>query len=314
MAKTASDRLTETLTYLQGVLTPAQHTEVRNKLQAMGPAMRDALSGEMSLGSVLGSPAGRPAKRALIMVTHMFLENAARKNAELTRVKALGDGAEAPLRAEILSWFTIANVTPTTVAQQAQANIGRMPNWNNQNYFAQDATRGVYNTAKTFNCYSAIVFWAFQAGAISRRYLYRYYEGKDGNAFFPTYSLPGWADVLSFAGGSALPNVDPYNGGPIPLPVGMTVYFETPAKVFGHVGLSLGGGRIISQNSVLAPPSLIAQLPPADRTEWDKMSRAVTHIVNIRDMVRIYFNGANGYARLKVSNAPFWNTIPADQL
>jgi len=31
------------------------------------------------------------------------------------------------------------------------------------------------------------------------------------------------------------------------VPVGRTVYFETPAKVFGHVALSLGDGRCISQ-------------------------------------------------------------------
>ena len=71
-----------------------------------------------------------------------------------------------------------------------------MPKWNNVNYEAATAVRGVYNPGTPFNCYNAIVFWAFQAGAISKRYLWNKLQGTNGDAFFPIYSQVGWTTLF----------------------------------------------------------------------------------------------------------------------
>ena len=69
------------------------------------------------------------------------------------------------------------------------------------------------------------------------------------------------------------------------MPAGMTVYFQTPTKVFGHVACSLGDGSVISQNSVNIGDSAINRLTGTLKVEFDKMANAVTHIVPIRDML-----------------------------
>ena len=194
------------------------------------------------------------------------------------------------------------------VAKHAKANIGKMPKWDNVNFMATDAVRGVYRADKPFNCYNGCVFWAFQAGAISKRYLWNKLQGTDGNQFFPRYSQVGWDTIIEHDNHKALIR-DTSNGGPVIVPAGRTVYFETPVKVFGHVACSLGDGNVISQNSVNIGENEMGRVDPQWKGEFTKMANAVTHIVPIRALLTHYFNPDHGYRSVQVSNGAFWDPI-----
>lgn len=307
--KTAAERLTDTKNYLTSVLMPGQYNEVFAKLQTA--TNQGAISDALSIGhNDPVTKSARRAKRALMLLALLYINDQAMRNTEVTRVKNLGEGAEQPLIDEIKSWFIIPGITEAMVASSAKTNIDRMPKWHNVNYEAPDAIRGVYRIDKPFNCYNGCVFWAFQAGAISKRYLWNKLYGKDGNTFFPIYSQVGWDTVIDYDGQKRLIK-DDSNGGEVIVPAGRTVYFETPVKVFGHVACSLGDGTVISQNSVNIGDTAIAALTPQSlKDEFNKMANAVTHIVSIRAMLTHYFNTEHGYKTLKVGSFAFWEQVP----
>jgi len=325
--KANAERLNDTKNYLSNHITPGQFNEV-NSLIATIPN-KNTLSAALSIGN--SNPFrtnARRAKRSLMLLAMLLINEQGKRTAEVARIKKLPEGAEAPLIAEIKSWFILPGVTPDVVALHAKNNIVKLPKWNNVNYEAADAVRGVYNVNKPFNCYNGCVFWAFQAGAISKRYLWNELQGKDGNAFFPTYSRVGWDTFIEWefekdaSGATKMDGngkekirvvKDDSNGGEIVVPAGMTVYFETPTKVFGHVACSLGDGKVISQNSVNIGDSALALLNGTVKNEFDKMANAVTHIVSIRDMINQYFNPRNGYQRIKISSGSFWDPIPINR-
>lgn len=308
--KDDTERLNDTTAYMQAQLSPQNYAEVMTLLAGKPVA---TVSQAISVGNAnpLNKKARR-AKRSAMLLAYLLIQDPAMRTNELQRLKALPEDSEDSLLAEVKSWFTLNAISPALVAISAETNIRRMPKWNNVNFDAAHAVRGVYHADKPFNCYNGCVFWAFQAGAISKRYLWNKLQGKDGNAFYPTYSAVGWDVLMEFAGDGTITR-DTFAGGDIIVPAGMTVYFETPAKVFGHVALSLGDGRVISQNSVLAPPSEINKLSPAEQVEFMKMAHAETHIVSIRSMVNAYFNGQNGYNRLNASLGSFWSTVQPDE-
>lgn len=306
--KTAAERLTDTKNYLSNHITPTQYNEVMNLLAAT--PNKDAISAALSIGHHNPfNSAGRRAKRCLMLLALLLIEDPAKRNGEVARVKNLPEGSEAPLIAAIKSWFTLPGITPGLVSMHAKNNIGKMAKWNNVNYDASDAVRGVYDKTKPFNCYNGCIFWAFQAGAISKRYLWNELQGKDGNTFFPTYSRVGWTTVIEYGPTRNLIK-DDSNGGEVIVPAGMTVYFETPTKVFGHVACSLGDGTVISQNSVNIGDTALGQLNGQVKIEFEKMANAETHIVSIRDMLTQYFNPDHGYRSLQISNGAFWDPIP----
>jgi len=306
--KTPAERLTDTKDYLSKQITSAQYMEVMNLLQASPNQM--AIADALSIGHANPlNTAGRRAKRCLMLLAILFIEDATKRNDEVNRLKNLPEGAEGPLNAEIKSWFTLPGVTADMVAVMAKANIARMPKWNNVNFEARDAVRGVYHADKPFNCYNACVFWAFQAGAISKRYLWNKLQGTDGNQFFPTYSQVGWTKLIEYDSTKKLIK-DDSKGGAVVVPAGITVYFQTPTKVFGHVACSLGDGSVISQNSVNIGDTAINKLTGNLKVEFEKMANAITHIVPIRDMLTQYFNPDHGYQSLQITNGNFWDPIP----
>ncbi|MGH9625285.1 MAG: hypothetical protein ACRD6B_20185 [Bryobacteraceae bacterium] len=308
--KTDADRLSDTKNYLSTHITPAQYNEVMNLITAsptrLGP---NALS--IGHSNPINSP-GRRAKRCLMLLALLLIEDAAMRTNEVARIKNLPEGSEQPLVAEIKSWFTIPGVTGGMVAMNAKNNILRMAKWNNVNYEAQDAVRGVYNVNKPFNCYNGCVFWAFQAGAISKRYMWNKLQGTNGNQFFPIYSRVGWDTIIQYGSDMKLIK-DDSNGGEVIVEAGRTVYFETPSKVFGHVACSLGDGTVISQNSVNIGDTALAALNPSLRVEFEKMANAVTHIVSIRELIKEYFNPAHGYRSVQITQGFFWDPIPVNE-
>jgi hypothetical protein len=281
-----TDRITDTLDYLRTKVTAPQFNEI-DALVNVTPN-KPALSNDLSIGNKnpFRKP-GRRAKRCLMLLARLLIEDQNHRTQEIARCKSLPENSEAPLVA-----------------------IGKMAKWNNYNYYPEDAVRGVYKQDKEFNCYSACVFWAFQAGAISRRYLWNKSNYKNGIDFFPVFSQVGWDTVIKYSGGNLIK--DDYQGGEIMIPAGLTVYFETPTKVFGHIACSLGDGSVISQNSVL-PAAGLANLDPLWAEEVHKMTVARTHIISIRYMMALHYNHNYGYPKLKVLNNAFWMPIAANK-
>jgi hypothetical protein len=304
MAKTGDQRIDDTVDYLRTKLTPGRMSEVDRKLAMV--ANKAALGNTLAIGHSGSGATARHAKRALMLLATLFITDPGKRATAVNHAKTLPEGAEAPLLQEIDSWFIAPGVDVATVAREAVANIARMPSWFNGDYDAALAVRGVYNPGQPFNCYNAIIFWAFQAGAISKRFLWNKLYGNSGNVFFPTYSRVGWTTLYDHEN-----NIDTIGAGPVNIPVGRTVYFETPAKVFGHVAMSLGNGMCISQNSVMDFDP--AAMNGATGAEWTKMANARPHILPIREMLTWKFKPDHGYPRLKQSNGAFWEPFPIDE-
>ena len=307
--KTRDERMSDTLAYLKTKISPAQYQEIERLVPQKDTTAFDQLSDDLSIGNVNPFRASaRRAKRSLMLLASLFIEDAGLRRNEVKRVHDLPDTHESDRVAEIKSWFIVEGVTDDAVATLARRNIDRMPNWNNVNVEAAQTVRGVYNKTHTFNCYNACVFWAFQAGAISKRFLWNKLQGKDGNTFFPIYSRIGWTTILEKRGKPPVVVTDRSVAGDFIVPAGLTVYFETPSKVFGHVALSLGDGTVISQNSVI--PARMDLVAPEYQVEVDKMTRAITHIISIRQLVDIHFHIENAYPRVKITRDPFYDAFP----
>jgi hypothetical protein len=307
--KTDAERLTDTLNYLQNIVLPPQFNEIQNLLRAT--PNQAAISQALSIGH--NNPfntADRRAKRVLMLLALLLINDPVLRTAEVARIKNLPEGSERPLIDEIKSWFNIPGIDAAYVANQAKTNIGRMPKWNNVNFEPEDAIRGVYKVDRPFNCYNACVFWAFQAGAISKRFLFNYLKDKNGNDFFPIYSRVGWATIVEYNGTTLVKDIS--NGGEVIMPAGVTVYFETPSKVFGHVACSLGDGTVISQNSVI-PAIGLQNLDPHWAAEVHKMTKAITHIISIRYLMALHFHPTNAYPKVKVTNGAFWEAFPLNE-
>ena len=319
--KTANERLDEALLYIFQNLSAANSAEVMQSTIALTSAQQKALGESLSLGSTGSSRQRtierkeRNAKRALLLVTTLFLENIAYRRAELERIKALPENVEGTFLDEINSWFTIPHVTPSMVADKAVAQIAHMPNWQNVNINPSLIVRGKYvkGVLHEFNCYNAVVFWAFQAGAISRRFIWNKIHGKDGNAFFPIFSACGWSTDIEYSyPGAGRPPLEVKHDFKDTdnwiIPKGMAVYYVTPHKLFGHVALSLGDGKIISQNAVI--PANGGAVLPEYRNAVDQMNRAITHIISIKHFWDIHYNPANGYNKLQHTTTAFWLAHP----
>ncbi|CAH0351062.1 hypothetical protein [Aquabacterium sp. CECT 9606] len=314
--KTKDERLTDTLDYVKANLSTVDWQEMVDEVNKLSANQQSTIGGMLSLGAT-GSSADRTtnreprrAKRALMLATRLFLTDPAFLAIELARVKVLPETSEPDLLAEMRSWFTIPGVTPGMVADDALANIASMPNWQNVNVPPSLAVRGQYKqgAAYEFNCYNAVVFWAFQAGAISRRFLFNKLHGQDGNHFFPVFSSCGWLTDIEYKLATPPELVtNKFGTGKWIVPKGMAVYFVTPHKVFGHVALSLGDGRIISQNAVI--PAFPDKIKDEDRVAVTEMNHAKTHIIQIKHFWDIHYNPQNGYHKLQHTATGFWEAF-----
>lgn len=314
--KTKDERLQDTLAYINAKLSVTDANEVANKVGLLSQTQQTSLGGTLSLGATGSSDSrtanreGRRAKRALMLVTSLYLNDLGKRKLELNRVKALPETSETNLLDELKSWFTLPGITGTQVATDAVQHIAQMPNWNNINIDPMHAIRGKYPQQYRFNCYNGVVFWAFQAGAISRRFLWNYLGDKDGNTFFPIFSRCGWITEIEYGQGGKLVK-DNFKGGKCNIAAGLAVYYVTPVKVFGHVALSIGNGKIISQNSVI--PEFRDEISDEDRTAVEQMQKAETHIISIRNFWKIHYNQNNGYNKLQRTATPFWEPFPANE-
>jgi hypothetical protein len=310
MAKTKDQRVADTMAYLEDKLSVPQYQEIAGLVDAKSDQEYFAVSDDLSIGhSNPFKASSRRAKRSLMLLSTLLINDAQAGRTEALRYKNLPDSNEAGLVKEIRSWFATDGVTGQAVADAARISQASMAPWANHNLDATRAIRGVFNKTHDFNCYNACVFWAFQAGAISKRYYWNKLQAKDGNAFFPTYSLPGWTKIVEAANVPPVYSLDVSNGGEfLNVPAGRTVYFETPTKVFGHVAMSLGDGTVISQNWIYTHDPTLVSNPY--KAEVEKMKNGITHILSVREMLKIYFNTKNGYPRIWQSDGMFYDPIP----
>ncbi len=318
--KTADERLADTIAYIKAHITGVQFQEFSTKLGKLSAAQETALAKELSLGSSgttsddrTANRQARRAKRALMLLAHLYIEGANLRATEKARIKVLAEANEPLLLAEVLSWFSDPTIDGDDVAQIAQADRAKMPKWNNKNIDYPTAIRGEYANQTNFNCYNACVFWAFQAGAISRRYLFNKLNDLNGNDFFPTFTNGGGGWQTFYEANANKVVLDLFNGGNIIIPAGATIYFETPGKVFGHIACSLGDGRVASQNWVYDWRQDEAKIPIGEKAEWVKMENGEAHICSIRTMINAKFNPAYGYPRVRFLKNMFWTNIPADE-
>ena len=162
--KSKDERLNDTLDYIQIKLSAVDAQEVEDKVQALSANQQSNIGSFISLGATGSSTErttnreARRAKRALMLVTKLFLTNLGFLAEEITRIKSLPETSEINLLAELKSWFTLPAVTPGMVADVAESNILLMPTWNNQN-MSPTPVRGHWDNtfAKSFNCYNAAV-------------------------------------------------------------------------------------------------------------------------------------------------------------
>jgi hypothetical protein len=316
MAKDWEDRLKDTVSYIEAK-APDTAAEVKKEMKAQfkNDKEQEALSNALSINHKdPRNKEARRAKRALMLATKLFLDDKKRQEAELKRLVDLPEDKEDGLLAEYLSWFPKDKVKPKDVAKLAVDNIGKMPKWNNLQVKAARMIRGEYDKTHDFNCYNAVVFWAFQAGAISRRFLFNKWEGLDGQQAFPIFSKCGWTTVLKWESkkDQAPKLVQGDAEGEIDVPVGHAVYFVTPHKVFGHVGMSIGKGEIISQNSITAPAK-IELINPKYKKALGELQKAVTHVISIRNFIDIHYHPENGYFALQYTTTPFWEAYPLNE-
>jgi hypothetical protein len=156
-----------------------------------------------------------------------------------------------------------------------------------------------------------VLYWAFQAGAISRRFLWNVQGDRDGKDFYPLFSKCGWVSVLKYEfQGLDKPHKllhDVYGKGKYNIPRGQTVYFVQANKVFGHVVLSLGNGMCISQNIVNTMEKDKADLvTEQERPAVVRMNTAITHIFSIKRFTELVFYPSNGYKELQYTQHSFW--------
>jgi hypothetical protein len=313
MTKTRNERMVDTMSYLEEKLSVVRYNEIATLVDQKTDFEFFSTSDDLSIGNSNPFKKNtRRAKRSLMLLAGLFINAPLMRQTEILRYKNLADVNEQGLLQEIDSWFTIPGVTDNMVTAAARVSQAAMAKWNNINLDASNAIRGVFNKTHSFNCYNACVFWAFQAGAISKRFYWNMLQAQDGNAFFPTYSAVGWTDIVVASQVPPVYTTDVSNGGEFNMiPAGRTVYFETPSKVFGHVAMSLGDGTVISQNSIYThDPTLVR---PIYQAEVTKMTVGITHILSVREMLNIYFNTKNGYVRIKQSNGMFYDPIPLNQ-
>jgi hypothetical protein len=97
-----------------------------------------------------------------------------------------------------------------------------------------------------------------------------------------------------------------------PVPAGHTVQFvnkdkEGKGTAFGHVVLSLGGGRCISQNHCAGfrDADVTGGVPGGDRDGVARMKAGRTHMVSLRTLREGFYSESEGYHTMH-SAPPFW--------
>lgn len=305
MAKNAQQRINDTLLYIGNNVGVAEQAEVLAALPAAGTPAYNQISNNIRLGKHLfGNAQQRHALRALLLCHQAFITNAITRNTETAHVRqAHANTAPGNLLGHIRSWFTVAAANAIAVCAAASAQRALMPTWNNFSLQPRGLVRGVMPNY-SFNCYNALVFWAFQGGCISLRWIW--------NTWVPATTNPLQAAALLPTPVVALPLLDP--GGEHPVPQGHVVVMQRVANPLGHTVMSIGGGIAISQNNKAVLPGAANGEPTLAKQQHaaaaiNDCNNSRCHEISIRFLVQEYYPAVQGYTPMH--HPPFWLSYAA---
>lgn len=307
MAKPTQTRILDTLNYIQNNIGIAERNEVNNALPAPGLPAYNQISQNISLGFHIGGDVNqRHALRALLLCHQVFITNVGVRNLETQNARqAHTNASQAALQQRIRSWFTLTNGNEANVCQLARANRAAMPLWNNNTLDFRNLVRGTMPNQQ-FNCYNALVFWAFQGGAISLRWIWnQWYPAANNFALQTTALLP--APV------AALPPLDGI--GEHPVPQAHVVVMQRAGNPLGHTVMSIGNGLCISQNNkAMLPNAADGEATTAKQAHAtaaiNDCNNSRCHEISIRFLVGQYYPPAQGYT--PQHHPPFWLSYPAN--
>jgi hypothetical protein len=304
MKKKPEDRRDQTLDFIEEKAGPGGRLKVQGWL-ANHPD-RTAVSKAIGLGGIRGpmttwNPDETIRRKALrsVLLAYLASDPVTLNDvpAAAAALKAeFGRETEEDLEAQ-LTWFL--HYDQTTVAQQvvqtARTHLNLLRTYENVQGWGRclEWRRGG-GAPNGFNCFSAVVWWAFQGGAISRRWLRTY-----------------WAHPLTHERCAELLKVDQAAAASAAsVPPGLTTIFQQSGNVLGHTVLSIGAGRCVSHNSVSPGAMPKEQREEANQDEgsvWYKMVAGIPHEITLVDLKKIY--APPGYD-LKAVPQPFWEYYP----
>ena len=306
--KPPKQRIDETLQYVQTKIGATQRNEINAALPAAGTPQYNQISQNISLGfHILGNENQRNALRALLLCHQVFIRDATVRDRETKAAKqAHANTPETALQQRIRSWFTLATGNAANVCTLATTNRAMMPMWNN---IAIDPTTLVRGSMpmKAFNCYNAVVFWAFQGGAISLRWIWNQWFPATTTALQETALLPG--------GVNAFPALD--GTGEYPVPQANVIVMQRKSNPLGHTVMSIGNGLCISQNNKAMLDSAADGEPTVAKKAHalaaiDDCNHSRCHVISIRFLVQKYYTATpEGYTPMH--HAPFWLSYQANQ-
>jgi hypothetical protein len=303
MPKDKAVRLSDTYQYLQTNFGQIKRDRIKNAADKYNAAQ---VSDSIALGGVRGpeilqnaaETERRRALRALLLV-NLAIGDA--DFAALPRIRATNNAkTEGQLKSEItyVLDYLSSNLVAHDVALAATNPPGSLIKWGR----AGGANCMSWQVGQTedspLTCYSSVVYWAFQGGAISKRFLAQW-EMVNG--------LPG---SHAHNGMGSLLKVDEAIAPGGGVPEGCTVFFQTPINPLGHTVLSVGNGMVASCNGVTPPPKFVEETLQ-DGTIWNKMAKGLYHHVKITDLQEIY-KPSEGYTYTALPK-PFWEYYPISE-
>lgn len=133
------------------------------------------------------------------------------------------------------------------VIYAAKATVGTLGYDLNANPSFNEWEVGKY-PATYFNCWTSLLFWAFQGGEVSKGFLLRY--GQTIKLLIQQNQSLQAQNLMDevMAVGSAVPLTDHV----IPV-AGSAIFFQTNGKPMAHVVLSDGLGKVISNDPFVSP-------------------------------------------------------------
>ena len=306
MAKSTQKRINDTLNYIQNHIGNAERNEVSNALPAVGSRAYDQISQSISLGHhFFRNKDQRHARRALLLCHQVFINNVATRNQETQRAKrAHKNTSETELRQRIRSWFTEAGADAAQVCARATERRTSMPLWSNVSLDPRTLIRGVMPN-REFNCYNAVVFWAFQGGTISLRWIW--------NHWYPAGTVPLQAAALLPGAVAPLPALG--HGGEHHVPQARVVVMQRAGNPLGHTVMSIGNGLCISQNNkTVLPNAANAEPTHAKRTHARSAINACNqqrcHEISIRFLAQEYYPPP---VYTPGHHPPFWLSYAANE-
>ncbi len=303
MAKTDQQRLTDTLGYIQTTFGVTQRGIIAAQWARLDNACKPMIHQALSLGgwrpfkSHFGDETTRRhALRAAILVEAMMGDTlltslgtykATHANRTKTQLDAL-------VRAH-LNRVAVA-ATGGVPAVVTAAREGAIKPWSNTAPSKYARWQVGVVPVEAFNCYTALVYWAFQGGAVGHRFLLQW---KAASMSFTPPPVNAAAAILKPNGGTIgdndLADVE----------AGCTVVFVRVGNPLGHTVMALGDGMCASQNEV----GLNFDDQSATPGEWVKARAKQKHIVPLLEYRQHIYKATDGYS-IYASDTPFWESIP----